>query len=190
MSRQQLDLFVSQKAPSPRIKRVEKEVRNLLAGILQRNEIPPIFDKNNQLVPFPGIITVTGVKMSMDLHECKVFIIPLANKMIDSVSPYFELATPVIRKVFAQKSKMRFVPNFKFEIDSSFATADRIEKLLKENNKQTETSIPSHQEIPNTRAPEELAAGDSTSVSIRAPARQTDNLSALGYSVYENDVGE
>ncbi|MDR2464642.1 MAG: 30S ribosome-binding factor RbfA [Holosporales bacterium] len=140
MPRQQLDLFVPQRSISPRVKRVEKEIRHLLSDILQRKDIPPIFDTNNNLMPFPGIITVTGVKISADLRECKVFVMPLANKMIDAVLPYFELACPIIRKIFAQKSKMRFVPNFTFEIDSSFATAERIEQLLKESAPSTEIS--------------------------------------------------
>jgi hypothetical protein len=49
--------------------------------------------------------------------------------------------------------------------------------------------IPKRREIPNTRAPKELGAGDTERrsgaylwyMSIRAPDRRTRNLSALGY---------
>ncbi|MDR1598049.1 MAG: 30S ribosome-binding factor RbfA [Holosporales bacterium] len=133
MQKKQLNLFVPDRAPSPRVKRVEREVRAILAEIFQRQSIPPVFDKDGQLLPFPGIITVTGVHMSADLRECRVYVMPLANKMLDQVLPYFEHAAPLIRKAFAQQSKMRVVPNFHFEIDASFATCERIDELLRGN---------------------------------------------------------
>ncbi|MDR1907778.1 MAG: 30S ribosome-binding factor RbfA [Holosporales bacterium] len=142
MPSSQLNLFVPARAPLPRVKRVEKEVRAILADIFQRQDIPPVFDKDKKLIPFPGIITVTGVHISGDLRECKVFLMPLASNVLHAgehdnaevILNYFETATPLIRKVFAHQSKMRIVPNFHFEIDSSFAVAERIDELLKINS--------------------------------------------------------
>ncbi|MDR0630992.1 MAG: 30S ribosome-binding factor RbfA [Holosporales bacterium] len=128
-----LDLFVPTRAPSPRVNRVEKEIRAILSNIFQRQDIPPIFSKLGDVIPFPGIVTITRVKISPDLRECKVFLRPLIGEHAEKVVDYFSVAVPVIRKLFAQQSRLRVVPNFKFEIDLSFEAAERIDELLRKN---------------------------------------------------------
>lgn len=146
MPKRQLDLFIPLKAPSPRLKRVEKEIKQILSEIFQRQDIPPIWDEKGQLIPFPGIITITYVKISSDLQECSVFIMPLANRVVGNIESYFEKAAPLIRKSFAQKSVLRLIPHFKFQLDSSFSTAERIEKLLNSHK----ASLHEESEIINT----------------------------------------
>lgn len=131
MVKRLLNLFVPTKAPSNRPRRVEKEIQRLLSEIFQRQELPPIWDQQKQIMPFPGPLTVTNVKISKDLRECRVYVMPLANRHADTVIPYFESAAPVLRKVFAERSTLRLVPHFRVELDDSFATAERIETLLK-----------------------------------------------------------
>lgn len=131
MSPRSLNLFVPNKAPSNRPHRVEKEIKRLLSEIFQRQELPPILDENRQVIPFPGPLTVTDVRISRDLRECQVFVMPLANQQARAIAPYFERATPVLRKMFAGRSTLRLVPNFQVRLDDSFATAERIEALLK-----------------------------------------------------------
>lgn len=131
MPKRSLNLFVPTRTPSPRPHRVEKEIKRILSEIFQRQEVPPIWGEDDALIPFPGPLTVTDVKISADLRECTVFVMPLANHLADTLAPYFEHATPVIRKLFAGKASFRIVPNFRFVLDSSFATADKIEALLK-----------------------------------------------------------
>jgi ribosome-binding factor A len=116
---------------------VEKEVKAILSNIFQRQDVPPIFDKEGGVIPFPGIVTITSLKLSADLRECKVLLRPLASEETTQVLDYFTTATPVIRKLFAQQSIMRNVPHFKFEIDSSFEAADRIDELLRKNSERS-----------------------------------------------------
>lgn len=127
-----LNLFVPTRTPSPRTKRVEHEVRHILAEIFQRQDIPPVRGADRQIVPFPGPLTVTSVKISPDLRECRVGVLPLDPKKSEEMVTYFELATPLIRKSFAGRSIFRVVPHFRFQLDSTFATAERLEALLKE----------------------------------------------------------
>ena len=125
-----LDLFVPTKSPSHRLKRVEREVRQLLADIFQRQDIPVVWDANRNSVPFPGPVTVTHVKISPDLRECRVGILPLDPKKSDEWSRYAALAAPLIRKSFANRSIFRVVPQFHFYLDPTFETAERLEALL------------------------------------------------------------
>jgi ribosome-binding factor A len=116
---------------------VEKEVKAILSRIFQRQDIPPIFNKAGEVIPFPGLITITSLKISADLRECKVFLRAFASEKTSQVVDYFTTATPVIRKLFAQQSEMRVVPNFKFEIDSSLEEAERIDELLRKNSERS-----------------------------------------------------
>jgi ribosome-binding factor A len=116
---------------------VEKEIRAVLSAMFQRQSIPPVFNKGGDVIPFPGVVTITNVKISGDLRECKVLVTPFASKETDSIIHYFEKATPLIRKMFAQHSNLKAVPNFKFELDTSFEEAERIDELLRKNNEQS-----------------------------------------------------
>lgn len=145
MPRNRFNLYVPQKQASPRVKKVAREIKRILAEIFLKQDIPPIWNKNDEMVPFPGILTITDVQLSADLIECKVFVMPLANQNIEKVEPYLTLAAPVIRKCFAEKSMLRFVPNFRFYLDSSFQIAERIDKLIN-INKQHENNHSFEQE--------------------------------------------
>lgn len=140
MKQQPLDLFLPAKAPSPRLKRVEREIRQLLAEIFQRQDVPAVWDADRKAVPFPGPVTVTHVKISPDLRECRVGILPLDPKKAEEWEHYVALATPLIRKSFAHRSIFRVVPQFHFYLDPSFATAERLEALLKARHGPEEAS--------------------------------------------------
>lgn len=134
MSKQRLSLFVPEGKSSPRVKKVAREIRRILSEIFMRQDIPPVWDDEGTLVPFPGPLTVTDVQLSADLVECRVFVMPLANKHADAIAPYFALATPLVRKQFAQYSELRLVPNFHFSLDTSFAVAEKIDALIFQNH--------------------------------------------------------
>jgi ribosome-binding factor A len=136
--KEKLDLFTPAKLASPRVNRAAKEVMRILSEIFQRREIPAVLDHDGKVVQFPGIITITDVKISPDLRECKVFISSLTNKNDEEVKSYFDKANHFIRKVFAQKSTMKFVPNFTFCLDERIEVADRIDKILKQVTKNPE----------------------------------------------------
>jgi ribosome-binding factor A len=139
--RKELNLFVPEKTASYKIKKAASEVKQILSEILQRQEIPPVFEKNGDFLEFPGSITITDIKLSSDLRECTVFFVPLANIDTDKVMHYLDVATPAIRKVFAKKSVFRAVPNFHFKVDSNFFILERIDELLKGAAGNAETSI-------------------------------------------------
>ncbi|MDR3285143.1 MAG: ribosome-binding factor A [Holosporales bacterium] len=134
MRKNQLNLFLPEKPNSSRVEKVASGIKRVLSEIFQRQEIPSVFNAQNKQVILPNI-TVTHIKLSTDLRECTVWVTPLANKNAEDVELYFNLATPLIRKIFAKKSNMKFIPNFYFKLDSSILEVERIEKILQENKK-------------------------------------------------------
>ncbi len=111
-------------APSQRALRVGEVIRHALAEVLQRGDIhDPAFD---------GIVvTVPEVRMSPDLKNATVFIVPLGGKGGPEILAAFERNSRFLRGVIAKKVNLRFAPNLRFRLDESFDEGDRIEALLR-----------------------------------------------------------
>lgn len=112
------------RAPSQRQLRVGEVIRHALAGILQRGEIhDPAFDG--------VVVTVPEVRMSPDLKSATVFVMPLGGEHADEIVAAFERNKKYLRGVIAREVNLRFAPEFRFRLDESFATGDRIDALLR-----------------------------------------------------------
>jgi len=115
------------KAPSQRQLRVGEEVRHVLAWILERGEICD-----------PGLggaaVTVTEVKISPDLRNATVFVMPLGGEHISDVIEALNRAAPFVRRQVGKAVKLRRLPNLTFVADGTFAEAGRIDDLLKDPN--------------------------------------------------------
>jgi ribosome-binding factor A len=118
-----------EKAPTPRQLRVGEELRHALARILERGEIRD-----------PGLgaapITVTEVRVSPDLRHATAFVIPLgasaASPETQAAIEALTRAAPFLRHQLARLVQLRFMPEFVFRADATFAEAERIETLLKD----------------------------------------------------------
>ena len=78
-----------------------------------------------------SIVTVSFVKMSKDLRNASIYIMPLGgenkNQILDLLNEnkfFFQ------RVISSAKLKSKFTPKINFFIDDSFEEAERIEKLL------------------------------------------------------------
>lgn len=114
------------KTPSQRQLRFGEEIRHALAWIIERGEI-----RDPRLIGLP--VTVTEVRVSPDLRNATVFVVPLgggndSKKLIDALGT----ATPFLRYRVAQSVTLKYVPNLIFKADASFDQANRIHDLLKE----------------------------------------------------------
>jgi len=109
--------------PSQRQLRVGEELRHVLAQIIERTELTdPDLD---------GIsITVSEVRISSDLRNATVFVIPLGGEDSDKVVKGLNRATPFLRHRIAGRMHLRRIPNLYFESDISFDNAQHIYKLL------------------------------------------------------------
>ena len=88
-----------------------------------------------------GMVTVTGVEMSKDLKNARVYISVLGDdSMIESSLLALNSATHFIRGRLKEKVILKYLPNIVFYYDSSMVTGCRIDKLLDEAKKYTENS--------------------------------------------------
>jgi len=104
--------------------RVGEEIRRALATIFQRGECHAhsIHDVS---------ITVSEVRISPDLKNATVFVMPLGGKGKETLIENLTEIAPELRRLVSSHMKMKFSPKLYFKLDTSFDEAHRIETLLK-----------------------------------------------------------
>ena len=113
------------KAASQRQLRVGEELRHIVAGIFQADRL-----HDPDLAGKP--ITVTEVRVSPDLTNASVFVMPLGADA-DAEQVIFKAlkrAAPHITSLAAAELRIRRAPRLVFERDGSFDQADNIAALL------------------------------------------------------------
>ncbi len=113
------------RGPSQRQLRVGEELRHALAWILERGEVrdPDI----------KGVcVTVTEVRVSPDLRNAIVFVLPLGGGETEAIVTGLTRARPFLRRQVANAVRLKFVPDITFRADKSFDEASRIDTLLRD----------------------------------------------------------
>ncbi len=111
--------------------------RQLRVGELIKQALSMIFIREEAKIPNLDTksITVTEVRMSPDLKNAKVFVIPLGGKDADKVIDKLKEFSFVIRKVLSKKIMVKFMPKLFFVNDDSFDYAEKIENLIRQTQK-------------------------------------------------------
>ena len=107
---------------SARQLRVGEEMRHVLAAALQRGEFP--WDG-----PRP-VITVTEVRISPDLRNATAFVMPLGGVAVEQVVKTLNMNHHFFKNELAHNMQIRWIPQIHFLADTSFAYAEKIEKIL------------------------------------------------------------
>ena len=110
--------------------------RQLRVGEMIKQSLGQIFLKGEAKVPTleTNNITVTEVRMSPDLKNAKVYVIPLGGKDLDKVVDLLTDFSYLVRKTLAKKIHMKYLPKISFISDKSFDYAEKIEKLIKKTH--------------------------------------------------------
>lgn len=116
--------MVKAKGPSQRQLRVGEEIRHIIAEVLSRAHT------GDELLDTTSI-TVTEVRISPDLQNATVFVLPLGGFQTDEVIHSLKEKVGYFRKEVSRKLTTRVTPRLFFQPDRTFDEADRIEKLLK-----------------------------------------------------------
>lgn len=111
------------KPPSQRQLRVGEELRHVLSSVIERGDIrdPDVQGR---------AITVTEVRISPDLRNATVFVVPLGGQDVAPVLKGLKRARPFLRHEIAKRVDLRTVPELYFEADTTFDEASRITDLL------------------------------------------------------------
>ena len=109
--------------------------RQLRVGELIKQSLGQIFLKDEAKVPIleTKSITVTEVRMSPDLKNAKVYVMPLGGKDTEHAVNILTECSYLIRKALSKKIDMKFLPKVSFVGDKSFDYAEKIEKLIQKN---------------------------------------------------------
>ena len=111
--------------PSQRQLRVGEQVRHALADVLARGEIRDDIIENT-------VISVSEVRMSPDLKIATAFVAPLAAKDDDAVIKALAQNAKFIRgRVSGALRQMKYMPEFRFRLDTSYDNLARIDDLLR-----------------------------------------------------------
>lgn len=113
------------KGPSQRQLRVGEQVRHALSDVLQRGEV-------RDDVVETTVISISEVRMSPDLKLATAFVSPLGAKDDDAVVEALNRNARFIRgRVSGALRQMKFMPEFRFRLDTSYDNFARINDLLK-----------------------------------------------------------
>ena len=108
--------------------------RQLRVGELIRHAIAEIFTSGRMVDPdLDGIIiTVPEVRMSPDLHQATVLVMPLGGKNQDKVIAGLERNTKWLRGQVAKRVNLKFAADLAFRLDTRYEDDDRGNAMLKE----------------------------------------------------------
>jgi len=111
--------------PTQRQLRVAEEIRRTAHDILARaNWREPLL--------MGATVTVTGVRISPDLHNCTLFVTPLGGEKEEEIVAALNLAKAYVRGELGHAlNHLRVVPQIRFELDRSFDEAQHIDALLR-----------------------------------------------------------
>ncbi|OQM74813.1 30S ribosome-binding factor RbfA [Manganibacter manganicus] len=110
--------------PSQRMLRVGEQVRHALAEMLQRSEIRDDLVDN-------AVISVSEVRMSPDLKIATAFVTPLGalddKAVVDALNRHAKFIRGRVSDALRQ---MKYMPEFRFRIDTSYDNFQKIDALL------------------------------------------------------------
>ncbi len=114
----------SAKGPSQRMLRVGEQVRHALSEVLQRGEIlDPVIEQ--------AVISVSEVRMSPDLKIATVFVSPLGAADDGAVVEALNKHAKFVRgRASSALRQMKYMPEFRFRLDTSFDNFAKINELL------------------------------------------------------------
>lgn len=110
--------------PSQRMLRVGEQVRHALSETLQRGEILDPLIEN-------AVVSVSEVRMSPDLKIATAFVSPLGANDPDVVVEALNKHAKFVRgRVSGALRQMKYMPEFRFRLDTSYDNFQKINELL------------------------------------------------------------
>jgi len=115
---------MSNSAPSQRQLRVGEQARHALSEILQRGDLrDPALEG--------AVISVSEVRMSPDLKVATAFVSPLSGDKQAVVDALNRNARYIRGRVSPSLRQMRYMPEFRFRLDTSYENFEKIDRLLR-----------------------------------------------------------
>lgn len=126
----------SSEGPTQRQLRVGELIRQAVAELLSRGEI-------HDETLATHTVTIPEVRVSPDLKNATVFVMPLGGHDIADVLTALRRNDRFLRGAVARAVNLKYAPNLSFKADASFDEADRISRLLDSPQVRRDTKEPS-----------------------------------------------
>jgi len=111
------------KAPSQRQLKVGETIRHALADIFFRGDIvDEVLSQYSLIVP--------EVRMTPDLKLATAFIFPLGGQSAEEAVEHLNKHKRFLRGRLAKRVRLKFMPEIRFKVDTSFESSRRIDELL------------------------------------------------------------
>jgi len=118
--------FNEHSGPSQRQLRVGELVRRTLADVLTRGDL---YDEDIAHMS----ITVGEVRMTPDLRTATVFVMPLGGQDVDRAIAGLNRNRGELRRHLNRNVHLKFSPELKFAVDTTFAQMDETRRLLSQD---------------------------------------------------------
>jgi len=116
-----------------RPERVGQMIQELLGQVFARGMRDPRI----------GLVTITGVKMSPDLREARVYWTVHGDaEQRKQTAKGLENARGFLRRGIATEIKLRVTPSLMFTYDEAIDRGERIEQLIRQVNDEDRTRLP------------------------------------------------
>ncbi len=106
-----------------RLLRVGETIRHALSEILRRDIL-----QDPDLLGVP--VTVSEVRVSPNLRNATVFVLPLGGENQDAVVEALRSNAPYLRGQLGRVVRLKYLPQLYFDLDRSFDRASHVEDLL------------------------------------------------------------
>ena len=112
--------------PYKRVDRINRQILDILSDILIKN-----ID-----LSYLGFITFTSVDVAPDLRTAKVFYSVLFGKLpVSKVDVEINKKQKAFKKFMSPQLSLRYTPDIRFILDETLAYSEKIDNLLKDQNK-------------------------------------------------------
>ncbi|SHF64358.1 ribosome-binding factor A [Kaistia soli DSM 19436] len=112
--------------PGQRQLRVGELVRHALSEILARGDLrEPDLER--------VVVTVPEVRLSPDLKIATAYVMPLGGQNPEGVVAALDRHRKFLRGEVAHRINMKFAPDLRFRVDTSFEEGSKIDALLRSN---------------------------------------------------------
>jgi ribosome-binding factor A len=117
--------FATGSGPSQRQLRVSEQVRHAVSQVLQRGDVRDDMLEN-------AVIAISEVRMSPDLKIATCFVSPVGAVDSEGVISALNKNAKFIRgRAASHLKQMKYMPEFRFRIDTSFDNYAKIDALLR-----------------------------------------------------------
>jgi len=107
--------------PSNKIPRINEDIQRVLASLLREIKDPRIRQ---------GIISITGVDTTSDLHYTKVYLSVYGLQSENEFNKGLKSATSYLRRELGRALSLRHTPQLQFELDKSIERGSKISTIL------------------------------------------------------------